>query len=65
MHMPLRTLLDNTFFFAKHKLFFNSTPDLGLWGFILRFNNTLELEKSKIHPIESFLEYVRYSRTSS
>lgn len=62
MHMPLRTLLDNTFFFAKKKLFHNSTPDVGLWEYILRFNNTVELKKSKIHPIEPFLEYVKYSR---
>lgn len=62
MHMPLRKLLDNTFFFAKQKLFCNTTPDVGLWEFILRFNNIAELKKSKIHPIEPFLAYVKYSR---
>jgi len=62
--MPLKTLLENTFFFAKQRLFCNSTPDAGLWEFILRFNNTIQLKKSRIHPIESFIEYVRYSRTS-
>lgn len=64
MHMPLRTLLENTFYLAKHRLFRNSSPDIGLWEFILRFNNTNELQKSQIHPIESFIEYVKYSRTS-
>lgn len=64
MHMPLKALLENTFFFAKQRLFYNSTPDVGLWVYISRFNNAHELKKSKIHPIESFIEYVRYSRTS-
>lgn len=63
MHMPLRDLLDNTFSFAKHKLFANATPDIGLWEFILRFNNTVQLRKHHIHPIESYIEYVKYSRT--
>jgi hypothetical protein len=64
MHLPLRILLDNTFFFARKRLFKNSTPDTGLWEFILRFNNPHEVKKWRIHPIESYLAYVRYSRTS-
>lgn len=63
MHMSLRELLNNIFYFSKQRLFHNSTPDLGLWEFILRFNNAFLLKKSRIHPIESFIEYVKYSRT--
>lgn len=62
--MPLKTLLEKTFHFAKQKLFHNSTPYVGLWEFILRFNNSVQLQKSQIHPIESYIEYVKYSRTS-
>lgn len=61
--MPLRALLDNTLFFAKQKLFWNSTPHDGLWEFILRFNNSTFVKKSRIHPIESYIEFVKYSRT--
>jgi len=63
-HMPLKILLEKTFYFAKQKLFCNSTPDIGLWEFILRFSNTIELRKSRIHPIEPYIEFVKYSRTS-
>lgn len=63
MHMPLRALLENTFLFAKRRLFCNSTPNEGLWEYILRFNNVVQLQKSRIHPIESYIEYVKYSRT--
>ncbi|XP_050523905.1 uncharacterized protein LOC126895752 [Daktulosphaira vitifoliae] len=63
LHMPLKTLLDNTFRFAKKKLFLNIAPQEGLWNFILRFNNVMELEKEKIHPIEAFIQFARYSRT--
>jgi len=64
MHLPLKTILENTFFFAKNRLFRNVTPDVGLWEYILRFNNTTLLKKSQIHPIEPFIQYVKYSRTS-
>jgi len=62
--MPLKTLLEKTFYLAKQRLFYNSSPDVGLWEYILRFNNLVQLEKSRIHPIESYIEYVKYSRTS-
>lgn len=61
--MPLKTLLDNTFRFAKKKLFLNTAPQEGLLKFILRFSNAVELEKEKIHPIEAFIQFARYSRT--
>uniref|UniRef100_A0A2H8U049 SS-A/Ro ribonucleoprotein n=1 Tax=Melanaphis sacchari TaxID=742174 RepID=A0A2H8U049_9HEMI len=64
MHLPLKTILDNTFFFAKNRLFCNSSSDVGLWEYILRFNNTNLLKKSKIHPIEPYIEYAKYSRTA-
>lgn len=64
MHMPLATLLDKTYSFAKLRLFCNSTPHTGLREYILRFSHVQKLKESKIHPIESFLEYVKYSRTS-
>jgi len=65
MHLSLEKILENTFFFAKNRLFRNSTPDVGLWEYILRFNNTSLLKKSQIHPIESFIEYAKYARTST
>lgn len=65
MHLPLKTILDNTFFYAKHRVFCNLTPDVGLWEYISRFNNTVLLRKSQIHPIESFIQYVKYARTST
>ncbi|XP_029348648.1 60 kDa SS-A/Ro ribonucleoprotein-like [Acyrthosiphon pisum] len=63
MHFPLEKLLENTFFFAKNKLFHNSTPDVGLREYILRFNNTILLKTSQIHPIEPFIQYAKYART--
>ncbi|VVC28670.1 Hypothetical protein CINCED_3A009897 [Cinara cedri] len=62
IHMPLSILLDNTCYFAKQRLFRNSTPHKGLKEYISRFNNPYLLKESKIHPIESFVEYVKYSR---
>jgi hypothetical protein len=64
MNLPLKTILENTFFFAKNRLFCNSSSEVGLWEYILRFNNRTLLKKSQIHPIESFIEYVKYSRTA-
>lgn len=64
MHMPLAILLDKTYTFAKLRLFRNSTPYAGLREYISRFNHLQKLKESKIHPIESFIEYVKYSRTS-
>ncbi|XP_029345221.1 60 kDa SS-A/Ro ribonucleoprotein isoform X2 [Acyrthosiphon pisum] len=63
MHLPLEKLLENTFFFAKNRLFNNSTPDVGLWEYILRFNNSILLKTSQIHPIEPFIQYAKYART--
>ncbi|VVC32718.1 TROVE domain [Cinara cedri] len=63
-HMPLITLLNKTYSFAKLRLFHNSTPHTGLTEYISRFTNTQELKESRIHPIESFVEYVKYSRMS-
>lgn len=57
-------VLENTFFFSKNKVFQNNTLYNGVTAFILRFNDTLELRESQIHPIESFIEYARYTRTS-
>jgi len=65
MHLSLEKILENTFFFAKNRLFHNSTPDVGLWEYILRFNNTSLLKKSRIHPIEPYIEYAKYARTST
>lgn len=64
MHMPLTTILDKTFLFAKQRLFCNSTPYTGLLEYISRFSHEQNLKESKIHPIESFIQYVKYSRTS-
>ncbi|XP_050423592.1 uncharacterized protein LOC126835217 [Adelges cooleyi] len=63
MHMPLRSLLECTFNLSKRKLFINRPPHDVLWHYILRFNDIKDLEKEQIHPIESFIQYARYSRT--
>lgn len=67
MHMPLATLLDNTFRFAKRRFFIDvsSTEMEGIWAFISRFSNKIELKNSGIHPIEPFLQYIKYSRNIS
>lgn len=62
--MPLRMVLDQTFYFSKIKFFQNNTFHNGVGAYILRFNDTLELKESKIHPIESFIEFAKYTRTS-
>ncbi|VVC29540.1 TROVE domain [Cinara cedri] len=62
-NMPLKMVLDHTFPFSKARLFQNNTLYNGVDAYILRFNDTLELNQSGIHPIEPFIEYARYSRT--
>lgn len=64
MHLSLKKMLENTFFFAKNRLFCNSKSNVGLWEYILRFNNSSLLKKSQIHPIEPFIQYAKYARTS-
>lgn len=60
--MPLRALLDNTLRFSRQKIFYPSSTRIGTWEYIARFSNSLHLQKSRIHPIESFVEYIKYSR---
>lgn len=64
MNLSLKAILDNTLFFAKNRLFSNMSSSVGLWEYILRFNNTTLLKKSQIHPIEPYLQYVKYTRTA-
>lgn len=64
MNLPLKIILDNTLFFAKNRLFSNMSASVGLWEYILRFNNITLLKKSQIHPIEPYLQYVKYTRTA-
>lgn len=61
--MPLSSVLDKTFFFAKKNLFYNKSGYNDYWSYILRFRETLELQKSKIHPIQVYLEYLRQVNT--
>lgn len=63
--MPLRDVLDMTFYFAKQKLFVHRKKALydGLTEYMLRFENSRQLQIHHIHPIESYLEFVKYSRT--
>ncbi|XP_026819290.1 uncharacterized protein LOC113557950 [Rhopalosiphum maidis] len=61
--LSLRTLLDNTYSFSQHCLFQNLMGNEGCIEFILRFNNHKALQESEIHPIESYLEYLRYVRS--
>lgn len=59
--MPLKALLDYILLFARHKVF-NSKLNIGNREYIARFINPLDVQESRIHPIESFVAYVNYSR---
>lgn len=60
--MPPRTVLDQTFNFAK-QTFFGKKPDyFGLSTFKLRFHNDLELKYHNIHPFEPYLQFAKYTR---
>ncbi|KAE9528516.1 hypothetical protein AGLY_012087 [Aphis glycines] len=61
--LPLNILLDNTFSFSQHRLFHNLRGRIGCMEFIMRFNNIKEIQESEIHPFESYLEYLRYTKT--
>ncbi|XP_026819185.1 uncharacterized protein LOC113557842 [Rhopalosiphum maidis] len=61
--LPLKTLLDNTYTFARHHLFQNETGNEGCMEFILRFNNYKAIQEAEIHPIQPYLEYLRYTRS--
>lgn len=58
-------LLENVFYFSKHKVFnSDKTSDAVVMKFISYFDDSDKLQESQIHPIDSFLQYVRYSRTT-